>query len=88
MSQVDKIDAVLEKYAYSGSKPKYVPMVEGFANTKGVPLNAQEQTKYRETVGSLMHISGNSRPDVMQAVRSLAKFSSCPDSVHMAGAQH
>eukprot|EP00955_Chlamydomonas_euryale_P031810 333754-Chlamydomonas_euryale.AAC.1 len=51
MSQVDKIDAVVEKYGYSGSKAKYVPMVEGFANTKGVPRNAQEHTKYREIVG-------------------------------------
>eukprot|EP00955_Chlamydomonas_euryale_P037603 350831-Chlamydomonas_euryale.AAC.2 len=63
-------------------------MVEGFANTKGVPLNAQEHTKYREIVGSLIHIGGDTRPDIMQAVSSLAKFSSCPDSVHMAGVQH
>eukprot|EP00955_Chlamydomonas_euryale_P023856 251088-Chlamydomonas_euryale.AAC.1 len=67
MSQVDKIDAVLEKHGYSGSKPKYVPMVEGFANTKGVPLDAQEHTKYREIVGSPIHIGGNTRPDIMQA---------------------
>eukprot|EP00955_Chlamydomonas_euryale_P025153 264906-Chlamydomonas_euryale.AAC.1 len=89
MSQVDKIDAVLENsYGYSGSKPKYVFMVEGFANTKGVPLNAQEHTEYGEIVGSLIHIGGNTRTEIMQAVSSLAKFSSCPDSVYMAGAQH
>eukprot|EP00955_Chlamydomonas_euryale_P116512 366422-Chlamydomonas_euryale.AAC.6 len=36
-----------------------------------------------------LHAVGcNTRPGIVQAVNSVTKFSSCPDSVHMAGAQH
>ena len=42
---------------------------------------------YREMVGSLMWIANQTRPDIVNAVRAVARFSHDPKEVHVEAAR-
>ena len=57
--------------------------------TKGAP-DSEETTEvideYRSLVGALLWVANVTRPDISYAVSTLARFTACPERVHMKAA--
>ncbi|MBW0522727.1 hypothetical protein O181_062442 [Austropuccinia psidii MF-1] len=69
------------------------PVVPQYTTMTTTPLvtNASvglDTTNYQSAIGTLMYISGGSRPDITYAVHMLARFSSCPDETHWLALDH
>ena len=85
LSQTAKIDQLVEEYGQTDARPTDVPMVPGTQlrrpdKTAPVPSEIAdwiERTPYRSLVGSLMHLSVATRPDISYAVGRLSSFLDC-----------
>ena len=54
----------------------------------GELLDKKGQSLYMEIVGSLMYLSGGTRPDMAWAVGNLCRHMSAPTTVHLVAAKH
>ncbi|MBW0470853.1 hypothetical protein O181_010568, partial [Austropuccinia psidii MF-1] len=69
------------------------PVIPQYTTMTTAPLIANasgglDTTNYQSAIGTLMYISGGSRPDITYAVHMLARFSSCPDETHWLALDH
>eukprot|EP00877_Chromochloris_zofingiensis_P001915 jgi/Chrzof1/11724/Cz06g07040.t1 len=82
------ITELLEKYGAVDSKIKSVPLSPSIklAKDEGGPLD-KEHYPYSQLVGSLMYLAITSRPDLAFSVGALARYMSCPTTVHWQAAK-
>ena len=82
MSQEKYVKKILERFNMQNSKPAYTP-----ASKTKFPEAEPDQEEitypYREAVGALMFAATTTRPDIMSAVASVARFSSSPSVENM-----
>ncbi|MBW0506250.1 hypothetical protein O181_045965 [Austropuccinia psidii MF-1] len=79
------IDQYLSQYPWP-IIPQYTTMSTApLVTNASVGLNT---TNYQSAIGTLMYISGGSRPDITYAVHMLARFASCPDKTHWLALDH
>ncbi|KIK13427.1 hypothetical protein PISMIDRAFT_17991 [Pisolithus microcarpus 441] len=88
LSQQTYTEAILAKYNLANSKPATVPMDPGLKLSRDQsPKSVAEATHmknvpYRATVGSLMHLTVGTRPDIAFAVSTVAQFNNAPGVAH------
>eukprot|EP00877_Chromochloris_zofingiensis_P010261 jgi/Chrzof1/5489/Cz16g05060.t1 len=82
------ITELLERYGAVDSKIKSVPLSPSIklAKDEGDPLD-KEHYPYSQLVGSLMYLAITSRPDLAFSVGALARYMSCPTTVHWQAAK-
>eukprot|EP00877_Chromochloris_zofingiensis_P008872 jgi/Chrzof1/4238/Cz14g04120.t1 len=82
------ITELLERYGAVDSKIKSVPLSPSvkLAKDEGGPLD-KEHYPYSQLVGSLMYLAITSRPDLAFSVGALARYMSCPTTVHWQAAK-
>lgn len=87
-SQQTYTEAILAKYNLADSKPAAVPMDPGLKlsrdqSPKSVAEAAHmKNVPYRAAVGSLMHLTVGTRPDIAFAVSTVAQFNNAPGVAH------
>ena len=83
IGQPSYTEAVLKKFGMEHSKPTSTPVAPG---TKLMRATEQSEmcdaTIYQSAVGSLLYLSGWTRPDIAFAVSSVARFCSSPTKAH------
>lgn len=80
-NQIDAIETLAQKFKIVEQTPKRIPMSEKSELTK-LEVATFDITQYLSVVGSLMHISQVSRPDIAKSVGELAKHASTPGPDH------
>jgi hypothetical protein len=81
---------VLDKWGMSECKPASTPAQENASLTTDDDKGEKKEvdaTIYRSLVGSLLHASNCTRPDISFAVGNVARFMSAPNSTHMVAAK-
>ena len=77
IQQSDYIEKMLTKFNMFESKPKDTPMVTRQAKNKNNKINSEirkpTNAPYRAAIGSLLYLSGATRPDIAYAVNRLAR---------------
>lgn len=81
------IESIIDKYGLSNAKSVKIPM-QPKTNLEKEPKIVGErekvdQTKYQEIIGSLLHLSVFSRPDISCSVNKLSQFCQDPRKQHM-----
>ena len=64
---------MLKKFKMEDCKPVSTPMITGCKLSKENESKEVDQRLYRSMIGSLLYVT-TSRPDVMQAIRQVARF--------------
>lgn len=80
LHQKPYIERILHKYGLDGTPPRKVPTPA--SEPEGLPLSPEQQLMYPSIVGSLIHLSNCTRPDIAFAVNSLARHIRSPLSSH------
>ena len=79
ISQPAYIQAVLEKFGLEHCKPVNTPVTPGTKLLKATEQsNMVDATLYQSVVGSLLYLSGWTRPDITFSVCSVARLCSSP----------
>ena len=77
------VESILKKFGMNNSKPVSTPIDP---NTKLIKATDDEQIidqqLYQSAIGSLLYLSGGTRPDITFSVSNLAKFSAKPSKHH------
>ena len=77
------VESILKKFGMNNSKPVSTPIDP---NTKLTKTTDDEQSidqqLYQSAIGSLLYLSGGTRPDITFSVSNLAKFSAKPSKHH------
>jgi hypothetical protein len=83
LGQQRAVDDLLEKYSMADAKPAATPISMSTVLTRsgGQPLDTVLYP-YASLVGSLLHLSVCTRPDIAQAVGALSRYMSCPTTSH------
>ena len=82
---------MLQRFGMDSANPVSTPLPPGtelVAPMDSELLDKAMHRRYREIVGSLLYLSGGSRPDIAVAVNQLSRFMSKPGSLHMSAAKH
>ena len=80
--------SVLEKYDQLVVKPSLLPMKPGLLLVQdGEPMEVPQE-HYGSLLGSLMHLSNGTRPDITYAVNRLARYTQNPKQSHWDAAIH
>eukprot|EP00963_Diacronema_lutheri_P012506 scaffold1797_cov453-Pavlova_lutheri.AAC.1 len=80
MEQAVKVKEYLEQHRVTECKPNTRPL--------SVPVSSEEkgeivaQTTYQKIVGQLQYLGGTTRPDLTHAASVLARYNTCPTSIH------
>ena len=75
--------AVIEKFGMEHSKPARTPMAQGMKLLKATEHSEMvDATLYQSAVGSLLYLSGWTRPDIAFSVSSVSRFCSRPTKEH------
>lgn len=89
LNQAAAIEDIAVKYKMQDANPVATPMVlnEVFSKEQMPEEGTDEallmnKTPYRNLLGSLMYISGITRPDIAKSVNVLAQFASNPGQIH------
>ncbi|KIN98869.1 hypothetical protein M404DRAFT_31015 [Pisolithus tinctorius Marx 270] len=88
LSQQSYIEAILTKYNLTDCKPAAIPMDPGIKLSRGeIPQPAEEaahmkNVPYHAAVGSLMHLTIGTRPDIAFAVSTVMQFNNAPNMTH------
>jgi hypothetical protein len=79
---------LVKKFGLEAGKTKSVPMsaTSKLCKEAGTPLNPGNQ--FSELVGGLLYLSVCTRPDITQSVGALARYMSCPTTMHWEAAKH
>ncbi|MBW0502544.1 hypothetical protein O181_042259 [Austropuccinia psidii MF-1] len=74
---------LIDQYLCNYSRP-IVPQYTRMTNVPLVTNRAEglDTTNSQSAIGTLMYISGGSRPEITYSVHMLARFSSCPNKSH------
>ena len=84
MSQEQYINKILHKYKLQDCKPVSTPMDVNVKLVKDDGYSkAVDPVEYQLMVGSLIYAAIATRPDIAQAVGTLAKFNSSPNEAHL-----
>lgn len=81
MGQRQYVVDMLERFGMIDCKPMSIPMVTGGAVNNTSELKATDAT-FQSLVGSLLHASSATRPDITMAVSHLSRFMSNATSMH------
>ena len=74
---------ILTKFGMSVAKPVSVTSVTGTKLVKAADDSDEvNQGLYQSAVGSLLHLSSRTRPDIAYAVSNVAQFSAKPNKQH------
>ena len=73
---------MLKKLKMEYCKPILTPMVTGSKLSIDDSSKDVDQRLYRSMIGSLLHVT-TSQPDVMQAVRQVARLQAAPKESHI-----
>ena len=77
------VESILKKFGMNNSKPVSTPIDPSTKLTKATDDEQSiDQQLYQSAIGSLLHLSGGTRPDITFAVSNLAKFSAKPSKYH------
>lgn len=75
--------AVIEKFGMEHSKPARTPMAQGTKLLKAIEHSEMvDAALYQSAVGSLLYLSGWTRPDIAFSVSSVSRFCSKPTKEH------
>ena len=85
ISQTQFIRSVLHRFAVSKSSP--IPATPSLDLRHVSDEETVVDVPFREIVGSLMWIANQTRPDIANAVRAIARFSHDPKPIHFKAAQ-
>lgn len=93
LSQVDKILAAAEPYGLTECRPAYIPIADDSLLAEetrhhGTLLDDIKRSKFRSTVGLLIHIMSFTRPDIAYAVGRLCRFMELPTDRHYSAMMH
>ena len=78
---------LLSAFGMDKATPNKTPMALGVKRTNTGASLLPEGAQYAELVGSFLHLSTTTRPDVAFAVGGLSRFISCPEEDHMRAAK-
>lgn len=73
LNQKTKIEELVTKLKLENSKPTYTPMETGYYKLEGEKDQLEDNTKYRQAVGSLLYISTITRPDIAVSTHILSR---------------
>ena len=77
------VESILKKFGMDNSKPVSTPIDPSTKLTKATDDEQSiDQLLYQSAIGSLLYLSGGTRPDITFAVSNLAKFSAKPSKHH------
>lgn len=86
ISQPGYTENLIRKYGQENSKPTKIPMLpkQSLEKNPKIPGEAENinKTKYQEIIGSLLHLSVFSRPDIACSVNMLSQFCQDPRRQH------
>ena len=88
LSQDAYIDGIITRYNFTNSKPLSIPMDPNIqlSTNQSLKLLAErammKNILYREAVGSLMHLTIATRPDIAFTIATVVQFSNDPGPVH------
>jgi len=89
LSQSAQVQQLLTKFRQDDCKPRPVPMQPGADCSKSADSEEEHhRTRYMEAVGSLLYITGVTRPDLATATGLLAKSMSRPSKRHWSLLRH
>ena len=75
--------AVIKKFGLEHCKPVTTPVTPGTKLLKATEHSEMvDETLYQSAVGSLLYLSGWTRPDISFSVSNVARFCSCPTKEH------
>ncbi|KAK4409383.1 hypothetical protein Sango_0011300 [Sesamum angolense] len=83
ISQSHYVEKINEKFGYQNSriaKTPYDSSIALFKNESGVSV---AQLRYSQIIESLQYLANGTRPDILFSVSKLAKYTSCPDKIHL-----
>ena len=88
LSQKRYTELVLSRFDMSDCKPQPTPAISSrLRKGDGELLDKEGKSLYMEMVGSLMYLSGGTRPDMAWAVGDLCRHMSAPTTVHLMAAK-
>ena len=77
------VESILKKFGMENSKPVSTPIDSSTKLTKTTDdKQSVDQQLYQSAIGSLLYLSGGTRPDITFSVSNLAKFSAKPSKQH------
>jgi len=94
LSQKAYIDSIIAKYNMQECRPASTPLEPGMnINKTNCPKTREEKDEmvnipYRELIGSLMHLSQYTRPDIAFGISKLSQYNANPGKVHWTQAKH
>jgi hypothetical protein len=86
LHQEPYVAKLLDTFGVAGATPITLPLKAALIPA-GEPLSSECHVQYPSLVGSLMHLANCTRPDISQAVSSLARFLKSPTTLHWDAAQ-
>ena len=79
------VQSLRDEFELPGGATPTTPAAPGTILTEGeTKLGSAKHSKYRSGVGKLIHLSKFSRPDVLNAVREVSRYSHGPTAAHEA----
>ena len=86
ISQHTSAEKIVAKFGVTRGKP--TPMVVGLRLDEFDQEEAEVEETFRSLVGHLMWLANQTRPDILNAVRAVARYSHSPKLVHWKAALH
>ena len=78
-----QLESILKKFGMDNSKPVSNPIDPSTKLTKATDDEQSiDRQLYQSAIGSLLYLSGGTRPDITFVVSNLAKFSAKPSKHH------
>ncbi|CAM9893719.1 unnamed protein product, partial [Chrysoparadoxa australica] len=82
LHQLKFIQNLLEDFHMTGSDPIETPAANRKLDKADNKIPDMDISRYRTGVGKLMWLAKNTRPDIANAVRELARVMDCPTRDH------
>ena len=83
------VESIQKKFGMENSKPVSTPIDPSTKLTKTTDdEQSVDQQLYQSAIGSLLYLSGGTRPDITFSVSNLAKFSAKPYKQHWTAIKH
>ena len=86
ISQQASSEKIVAKFGVTRGKP--TSMVVGLRLDEFDQENTEVEESFRSLVGHLMWLANQTRPDILNAVRAVARYSHSPKRVHWKAALH